>query len=115
MSVAGKGGRPPGLPKTGGRKKGTPNKASLAVAEQLSAMGCYPVAILAGIAMNEMEETPHRIRAASELLSYCYPKRAPVPDLTQVDAQLTVKTAIEEAPVAPSSADTGDEHNSTDT
>jgi hypothetical protein len=104
MSVAGKGGRPPGLPKTGGRKKGTPNKATLAVAEKLDALGCDLVAILAGIAMNETEETPHRIRAASELLSYTYPKRAPVADQPQTDATLQVITNVQSANTADSSS-----------
>ena len=29
MTITGNGGRPIGLPKTGGRKKGTPNRATL--------------------------------------------------------------------------------------
>lgn len=33
VDSSGKGGRPKGLPKTGGRKKGTPNKATRAVKE----------------------------------------------------------------------------------
>jgi len=115
MSVAGKGGRPVGLPKTGGRKKGTPNKATLAVAEKLAAVGCDPVQMLARIAMEERQETGHRIRALIELCSYLYPKRAPVPELTQTDSQATVKTIIEQAPVAPSSTDTGHGQNSSDT
>jgi len=32
-----------GTPKTGGRKKGTPNKTSLAVAEKLAALNCDPL------------------------------------------------------------------------
>jgi len=73
MSVSGKGGRPPGLPKTGGRKKGTPNRATVAVAEKLAAIGCDPIQELARIAMDEREETGHRIRALIELCSYVVP------------------------------------------
>src|SRR5690348_3712213 len=101
MSVAGKGGRPPGLPKTGGRKKGTPNKATLAVAEELAAIGCNPIQLLAGIAMNERQETGHRIRALIELCSYVYPKRAPMVDLPPTDATVVVKTEVEQVPVPP--------------
>lgn len=42
--------RPPGLPKTGGRQRGTPNKATVDVAEKLAALGCDPLKILASLA-----------------------------------------------------------------
>ena len=38
MGVNGAGGRPCGLPKTGGRQRGTPNKATLTAAEILEAL-----------------------------------------------------------------------------
>ncbi|SRR5579872_4756610 len=114
MSVAGKGGRPPGLPKTGGRKKGTPNKATLAVGEKLAAIGCDPIQILARIAMDEGQETGHRIRALIELCSYLYPKRAPMIDLPPTDATVQVKTVVEQAPVPPNSPDNDHAHNSTE-
>jgi hypothetical protein len=114
MSVAGKGGRPVGLPKTGGRKKGTPNKVTLAVAEELSAIACNPIQILARIAMDETQETGHRIRALIELCSYLYPKRAPMVDLPPTDATVEVKTVVEQAPVPPNRTDSDHAHNSTE-
>jgi len=112
MSVAGKGGRPPGLPKTGGRKKGTPNRSTLAVAEKLAAIGCDPVVILGEIAMAERQETSLRIRAASELLSYCYPKRAPMTDQPQTDATVQVITNVQPPDTADvSSAENGNGQN----
>ncbi len=112
MSVPGKGGRPVGLPKTGGRKKGTPNKATLAVAEELAAIGCNPIQLLAGIAMDETQETNHRIRALIELCSYVYPKRAPTVDLSPTDTVL-VKTDIEQVLVPPNSTDSDHAQSST--
>ena len=50
MSIEGKGGRPPGLPKTGGRAKGTPNRATAALKEKLAALGYDPVDELVKIA-----------------------------------------------------------------
>lgn len=48
-------GRPPGTPKTGGRQKGTPNKATLEVMEKLEKLGCDPIIGMAHIAMGEVE------------------------------------------------------------
>jgi hypothetical protein len=44
MAITGKGGRPSGLPKSGGRQKGTPNGATLTATEKLDAhkyINCY--------------------------------------------------------------------------
>ena len=107
MSIAGKGGRPPGLPKTGGRKKGTPNKATAAIAEKLDRLGCDPVAIIVQIAQNEAEESTIRLRAAIELCSFLYPKRAPMADLPPTDANHTINVRTEEAPAGSISPEDG--------
>lgn len=39
-----------GLPKTGGRKNGTPNRSTLVLREKLAALGCDPVEELVKIA-----------------------------------------------------------------
>jgi hypothetical protein len=98
MSVAGKGGRPLGLSKTGGRRKGTPNRSSLALAEKLAELGCDPVAILAEICMDKAAPVDARIRSASELLTYTYPKRKPL-DQPQPPVSLEVRTILEHQPV----------------
>lgn len=107
MSIAGKGGRPLGLPKTGGRKKGTPNKASLAIEQKLVALGCDPVAILAGIAMDEKAPLEARIRCASDLLSYCYPKRRPLDSPSPQPSNCEMKMIVETAPVGPQETNNG--------
>ncbi len=94
MSIAGKGGRPLGLPKTGGRKKGTPNKSSLAILEKLAELGCDPIAILARICMNEKSPLDARIRCAIELSSYVYAKRRPL-DNPEPQGPCVLKTIVE--------------------
>lgn len=74
----GQGGRPIGLPKSGGRQKGTPNKATLTIEEKINATGCDPLVELAKIAMNQKYPLEIRVRCLGELASYLYPKRKPV-------------------------------------
>ena len=52
MAIGTQGGRPIGLPKTGGRQKGTPNRDTLALTEKLAAISCDPLMELAKIGMN---------------------------------------------------------------
>jgi hypothetical protein len=87
MGINGAGGRPSGLPKTGGRQKGTPNKATLTAAEKIEALGCDPLAGMAGLAMNEKNPPELRARLFIELAQYIYPKRK------------AVDTAVEKASV----------------
>src|ERR1700719_3277064 len=74
-------GRPWGLPKTGGRQKGTPNKATLTVQEKLDSIGCDSIIELAKLGMNEKFTEEFRRRCFSDLASYICPKPKPA-DLT---------------------------------
>ncbi len=75
--------RPKGLPKTGGRAKGTPNKRTQSVTEKLAALGCDPIEGLAHIAMNKKQklgvrkDVPIELRAQmnKELAQYVAAKR----------------------------------------
>lgn len=58
----------------GGRKKGTPNKRSLMVAEKLAEWGCDPIRGLVELARDKSIDAQVRVRAYSELASYCYSK-----------------------------------------
>jgi hypothetical protein len=78
VSLAGKGGRPIGTPKTGGRQKGTPNRMTLHVADILIRLNCDPIEGLARIAMDEDNPVDVRARCYIELAQYLYPKRKPV-------------------------------------
>lgn len=95
MAIAGKGGRPLGVPKTGGRKKGTPNKATLTVAEKLEALGCDPIEGMARIAMDEKNSPETRGRYYSELAQYLYPKRKPVDLSSDQSAVINVNTTLD--------------------
>jgi hypothetical protein len=96
MAIAGKSGRPAGLPKTGGRQKGTPNKASLPVAEKLEALGCDPIAGMAGIAMDEKNSPETRGRYYSELAQYLYPKRKALDVSDQQPTMINVNTDLDD-------------------
>lgn len=71
----GTGGRPVGLPKTGGRKKGTPNRATVILREKLAALGCDPPEELAKIAQDPKTSIETKVHIYSNLMPYLYPKR----------------------------------------
>jgi len=67
--------RPKGLPKTGGRRLGTPNKRTDELTEQLLRLGCDPVAGLAKIALDDKTSPELKVRCYAELAQYVHPKR----------------------------------------
>lgn len=106
MAITGNSGRPLGLAKTGGRKKGTPNRATLTLKEKLDAMGCDPLIELAKIAMNEKNPIEIRVRCLSEIAPYVYPKRKPIDMSSDQPSVTNVITKLE-----PGSSDGGDQHS----
>ncbi len=81
--------------KTGGRKKGAPNKRTQSVMEKLDALGCDPVEGMAKIAMNEKrnlgieQDVPIELRAQmyKELAQYVAPKRKAAEKATEIENQ----------------------------
>ncbi len=71
-------GRPLGLPKTGGRTKGTPNRATLQLKEKIDAIGYDPLIELAKLAMKDKTPVEIAFRCHAEVAAYIYPKRKPV-------------------------------------
>src|SRR4051812_32595528 len=61
--------------KTGGRQKGTPNKATQDVAARLKALGCDPIEGMAALALDTSNPPELRGRMFSELAQYVAPKR----------------------------------------
>lgn len=61
--------------KTGGRQKGTPNKATQAVQDKLHSMNCDPISGMAKIANQAMAEGDHMLAASmyKELAKYYAP------------------------------------------
>lgn len=74
----GKGGRPPGLPKTGGRKRGTPNRSTLLLREKLAQLNCDPIIELVNIARDPQTEVGQRAHIYSSLIRYTCPLPKPV-------------------------------------
>ena len=62
-------------PKTGGRKRGTPNKRTQAIIDKLAALGCDPIEGMACLALDEENSAELRGRMFSELAQYIAPKR----------------------------------------
>lgn len=89
--------------KTGGRKKGTPNKATKEVQERLEAMNCDPIEGLAAIAKetrqqaNKATDPVEKIqflgiayRCYKELACYVAPKRKAIEHTDQTSGQIIV-------------------------
>jgi len=70
-----RGGRPKGLPKTGGRKKGAQNQMQRELSELLheSFPGYDPVQAMAAIANDERNELSIRLQANKEVARYVRP------------------------------------------
>jgi hypothetical protein len=95
---SGSGGRPPGLPKTGGRQRGTPNRATSELKQKLAALGCNPLEELVKIARDPNIPVNVRVFVYSTLLPYEYPKRKPIDDSDAEHATVNVtKITPEEA------------------
>lgn len=82
-------GRKPGAPKSGGRKKGTPNKATAAKEAQIAASGLTPLDFMLVALRDEQNAFDVRMDAAKAAAPYCHPKRSPV-DGEGNEATLTV-------------------------
>lgn len=67
-------GRKPGTPRTGGRLKGTPNKATAEVKSLARQHGADMIKVLAAIAKNAKKPDAARVAAAKELLDRGYGK-----------------------------------------
>ena len=72
--------------KTGGRRRGTPNRLTQSVIERLGSIGCDPIEGMARIAMDAATPIEVRARMFAELAGYVAPKRKAIAyDLTEVD------------------------------
>lgn len=67
-----------GREKTGGRQKGTPNRLTSEVIEQVAETGMTPVEYLASVFQDAEADPRRRDDTAKALLPYCYAKKAPV-------------------------------------
>ena len=70
--------RPAGLPKTGGRKRGTPNKASAAREAAVGASGLTPLDYMLRVIRDEQAPTELRLDAAARAAPYVHPRLSSV-------------------------------------
>ena len=98
MALEGKGGRPPGYAKTGGRQRGTPNKATADVAERLAALGCDPLDGLASLAKDPTSTKEFRRLCFNDLMPYAYSKRKPVDISSEQPTVVNVITDLDSSP-----------------
>ncbi len=87
-------GRQPGAPKTGGRKRGTPNKRSLDLVETLDRHNFNPIEKLFGIIPElSAKEQAHVLLG---ILPYLYPKRKSLDFTLQSEEPPTAETMSKE-------------------
>ena len=70
--------RPVGLPKTGGRSKGTQNRRTLARHEKFVQSGMLPLEYMLSVMRNAKTEAPVRLDAAKAAAPYIHPKLATI-------------------------------------
>src|SRR3977135_1262750 len=70
--------RPAGVGKTGGRKPGTPNRASAAREAQIRAAGLTPLDFMLSVMRNTEASTEIRLDAAARAAPYVHPRLASV-------------------------------------
>ena len=80
--------------KTGGRKKGTPNKRTQQVIDILNNLDCNPIEGLVSIAKIAMEKQDYALAGSmyKELSQYAFPKRRAV----EVSAEMNQDISINE-------------------
>ena len=103
-----RGGRPPGIPKTGGRKPGSQNMKQRALAELLQEAhpGYDPVRALADIANNPRIDLAIRVRCHMEVAKYVRPALKSV-EVRAVDDEPGMATRLVINVVKPGEGDDG--------
>ncbi len=91
--------------KTGGRKKGTPNKATRSIEEKLAALGCDPIEGMARIAMHPRTRPDLKIKALAEIAQYVLPKRKAVEHSGPDGSAISTKSEVVVRFVEPEGSD----------
>ena len=77
--------------KTGGRKKGVPNKATAAKQAEIAASGLTPLEVMLDVMRNEGNEQSVRLDAAKAAAPYVHPKLANIDAKIEGDVGLKVE------------------------
>jgi len=96
-------------PRTGGRKKGTPNKKTLEVQEKINALDYDPITTMVKISQQAMADENYALagQMAKELAQYVYPKRKAIEHITDEPAEwpkITINITDDPKPMPGSSA-----------
>ena len=70
--------RPAGIPKTGGRKEGTPNKATATREAEIRAAGVTPLEFMLGVMRDDGKTVELRLEAAAKAAPYVHPRLSSV-------------------------------------
>src|SRR4030081_3532557 len=70
--------RPAGIPKTGGRKEGTPNKATATREAEIRAAGMTPLEFMLGVMRDDGKTVELRLEAAAKAAPYVHPRLSSV-------------------------------------
>ena len=71
-------GRPKGLPKTGGRKRGVPNKRTGELQARIRASGMDPLTFMLALMRNAKAPLELRFEAARQAAPYCHARRSAI-------------------------------------
>ncbi len=99
--------------KFGGRQKGTPNKKTLEVQEQINALDYDPITTMVKISQQAMADENYALagQMAKELAQYVYPKRKAIEHINKEDTdfptQLIINFTDDPKPMPGSSASLG--------
>jgi hypothetical protein len=89
-------GRKPGAPKTGGRQKGTPNRATAAKAAEIAATGLTPLDYMLDMLRDTSQPLPNRMWAAEKAAPFVHPKLAAVEHSGTIDQRHTATDMTDE-------------------
>ncbi len=70
--------RPAGIPKTGGRKEGAPNKATATREAEIRAAGMTPLEFMLGVMRDDNKTVELRLEAAAKAAPYVHPRLSSV-------------------------------------
>lgn len=92
--------RPVGLPKTGGRKKGSRNKAPAAKAAAIAASGLTPLDYMLQVMRDPLADPARRDDMAKASAPYCHAKLQPVDGQTG-SSEIKARVRVEFVGTAP--------------
>jgi hypothetical protein len=97
-------GRPKGLPKTGGRKKGSTNKATASREAEVRASGLTPLDFMLTMLRDVAQTLDNRMWAAEKAAPYVHPKLANVEHSGGLDVTTQTKEQRDAAVAAATRA-----------